>query len=71
MKEVGKKQSRYVGPKKDCNATLCIMQKFSPVDQVIETSHSLPEGTNKTKHNSSIMGLFKPADPGSPSSSLL
>jgi hypothetical protein len=52
-------QSRYVGPKKGCNATLCIMQKFSPADQVMEMSHSLPEGKNKTKHNSSIMGLYK------------
>jgi len=61
-------QSLYVGPEKGCNATLCTMQKLSPADQVMETFHSLPEGKNKTKHNSSIMGLFKPEDPGSPSS---
>jgi len=61
-------RSRYVGPEKGCNAIQCIMQKFSPADQVMETSHSLPEGKNKTKHNSSIMGPVKPADPGSPSS---
>lgn len=34
-------QSLYVGPEKGCNATLCIMQKLSPADQVMETSHSL------------------------------
>lgn len=45
MKEVGKKQSRYVGPEKGCNATLHIIQRFSPADQVMEMSltHSQKE----------------------------
>jgi hypothetical protein len=51
-------QSRYVGPEKGCNATLFNMQKFSPADQVIETSLSLTHSQKEKIKPNTIAALW-------------
>ena len=74
MKEVGKKHSLGMLALRRAGMLLCVScRNFLPLARewkhlTHSLTHSLPEEKNKTKHNSSIMGLFKPADPGTPSS---